>query len=152
MVNGKFITMIIFLLILLAISILLEGTLLTLPLTLVCLICLTIFKRDTSVFAIAFIAGIFLDIFHVQPIGGTSIFFVCALFLILLYKKKYEIYSIPFVMLSTLFGSFLYLTIFKDSGAVLLSFVSAVVAVILFCGIAFFAKFQTKSHSEFLQV
>jgi hypothetical protein len=144
--------MIIFLIILLIIAILLEGTLLAIPLSLVCLICFTIFRRDTSVFPLAFFAGLFIDIFRVQPIGGTSLFYVCFLFLILLYKKKYEIYSIPFVMLSTLFGTFLYLMIFQNGNAFILALVSAGIAVILFAAISVVTAVKGRNKSSFRAV
>jgi cell shape-determining protein MreD len=130
--------MIILLTILLTLSVLLEGTLTTLPLTLVCLICFTIFKRDTSVFPYAFFAGLFIDVFRVQPLGGTSLFYVGFLFLILLYKKKYEIYSFPFVMMATFSGSFFQLLFYGYENVILQAVISAVIASLLFGVIRFF--------------
>jgi len=78
-------------LLLIIISVFLEGTVTTLPLTLVCLLCLTIYKREGIVFLIAFLAGLLLDILRVNMVGESSLFFVVFVFLILLYQRKYEI-------------------------------------------------------------
>ena len=124
--------MIIFLLILLLVSIILEGTVTALPLVILCLICMTICLRNSIVFFPAFIAGIFLDAFALRPIGGTSVFFLVTVFLILLYQRKYEINSYPFILLASFLSSFLYLFIFDYHGAIVLSCVSSVIAVLLF--------------------
>ena len=126
------------------ISMLLEGALTTLPLTLICLLCFTIIKRDTSVLPLAFATGFFLDIFRVQSIGTTSLFFICFLFLVLLYQKKYEIYSAPFAMISALLGSAVYLWVFGHKEIVPLAIVSSAVATILFAII----RYLTESHEH----
>lgn len=124
--------MIIFLFILLLISVLLEGTVTALPLVLICLICMTIVVRDSFIFLPAFLAGIFLDAFALRSIGETSMFLLLLVFLILLYQRKYEIDSYPFVLLASFVGSFLFLTIFGYSSAILEACASAVIAVLLF--------------------
>jgi hypothetical protein len=144
--------MFIFLTILLILSIMLEGTITMLPLTFVCLLCFTIFRRDASVLPLAFFAGLFIDIFRVQQIGETSLFYICYLFLILLYKKKYEIYSIPFVMLSTFFGAFFYLLLFQNPNALILSLVSAGIAVVLFAGISLVTAVKGRNKTAFRSV
>ncbi len=73
--------MVYFLLLLLIISIFLEGTITTLPLVFVCFICLTILMRNPSLFFLAFFAGILLDAFGLRPIGEASIFFLFSVFL-----------------------------------------------------------------------
>jgi cell shape-determining protein MreD len=145
--------MVLVLTVLLTVSVLLEGTLTSLPLTVVCLICFTIFKRDTSVFPFAFFAGLLIDIFRVQPIGGTSMFYIGFLFLILLYKKKYEIYSFPFVMLATFFGSFFFLLFFGYESVILQACISAVIACILFAIVSFFDTTKAaRQKTKFLSV
>lgn len=145
--------MIIFLIILLAFAILLEGTVTTLPLVLICLISFTVMKRDTSVFLPAFIAGLLLDIFHVQQAGTSSIFYICFLFLILLYKKKYEIYSTPFVLMATFFGAFLFLLLTKAESILLQSVISAILAVLLFTVLRVFTDAKVKKqNTKFLTV
>ncbi len=117
---------------LLIISIFLEGTITTLPLVLVCLLILTIIKRDASIFPVAFFAGLLLDTMLVHRLGGASIFFLTFVFLILLYQKKYEINSYPFVLVSSFLGGLLFLTIFGYSGAILQALVGSMIAGMLF--------------------
>src|SRR5258706_10781636 len=97
-----------FLGILLAITIFLEGTVTTLPLVLIYLLCLTIWKRDAVVFPIAFVGGLLLDILVVRAIGVSSLFFVIFVFLALLYQRKYEINSYPFVAFASFLGSIVF--------------------------------------------
>ena len=120
------------LLIVLFIAGILEGTVTTLPLVLVCLLCLTIIKRDTTVFFAAFFVGILLDVFTLHVVGGASVFFLLFVFLILLYQRKYEIYSYPFVMVASFFGSVLFLLSFSYKDVLVQSFVSAVIGIVVF--------------------
>jgi cell shape-determining protein MreD len=138
--------MVILLTILLIVAVLLEGTTTTLPLTLVCLICFTVIKKDTSVFLLAFLAGMFIDVFRVQQIGSTSIFYISLLLLILLYKKKYEIYSVPFVLLATFFSSFFFLMVFGLENFMIQSIIAALVAMGVFAGLRFFI--DAKQHKQ----
>lgn len=125
---------IIFLLLLLG-AIIVEGTMTTLPLVLVCLLCLTILTRDTIVFLVAFVAGIFLDAFALRSIGGTSIFLLLFVFLILLYQRKYEIYSYQFVMVAAFIGSVLFLKMFGYDGILFQAGLVAIITGILFAGV-----------------
>ena len=124
--------MIIFLFIFLLFSILLEGTATALPLVLICLICMTVAMKDSFIFLPAFIAGIFLDVFALRPIGETSIFLLLAVFVILLYQRKYEINSYPFVFMASFVGSYVFLILFGYSGVLIQAGASAVIAVLLF--------------------
>jgi hypothetical protein len=135
MENGKWTVenhMFIFLYILLFLSVLLEGTVTTLPLVLVCLLCLTILKREASVFLFAFFSGIMLDIFTLRPVGGASIFFLMFVLLILLYQRKYEIYSFPFVMTASFLGSLLFLGIFSYDYIILQAAMSIILGTVVF--------------------
>lgn len=124
--------MIILLFILLLISIFLEGTVTSLPLVFLCLLCLTILLRDSWLFLVAFLAGIFLDTFALRPLGESSIFFLIVVFLILLYQRKYEINTYPFVLIASFVGSLIFLVIFAYNAAVILASVSAIIAILLF--------------------
>jgi cell shape-determining protein MreD len=139
--------MIYFLSFFLILSVFLEGTATTLPLVFVCLLCLTVLMRGPAMFFLAFIAGIFLDSFALRPIGQTSIFFLIVIFLILLYQRKYEINSYPFVFIASCIGAMLYLVIFGYTNIVLQAFLSALFAMIIFS----FSRIVTlKSHDETL--
>ena len=127
--------MIVFLLLLLCISVLLEGTVTTLPLVFVCLLCLTILQRNALIFFFAFVSGIFLDVFALRPLGETSIFLLTVTLLIILYQRKYEINSYPFVIIASFLGSFAFLFIFGYSDAFLQAGLCALIAIVLFAGV-----------------
>ena len=105
--------MFIIFLIILTLAILLEGTVTTLPLVFLCLLCFAIIIQDWRIFPLAFGAGILLDMFAVRPVGSASMFFLILFFLLLLYQRKYEITSMPFVGIAAFIGSGLFLTIFE---------------------------------------
>ncbi len=130
------------LLVLLIIAVIVEGSIISIPLTLITLLCITIIRRDTSVFIVAFLAGIFLDIFALRQIGGTSIFFITFVFLILLYQRKYEIYSYPFVLAGSFIGATLFLSVFRYANVLPQAGISVIVAFFLFACIRLFAKYQ----------
>lgn len=90
-------------------SLILNATLTTVPLSLIALLTLTVTKKKDYVFLLAFVMGVILDITAVRPIGATSLFFVACVFLVLLYDRKYEIDSMPFVMITAFVGSLIFL-------------------------------------------
>lgn len=94
-------------------GIILEGTIWQLPITLCLLLIFFIFTKKASVFPLAFIAGLTLDVFRVDPIGLRSIFLILFLFLVALYERKFEIRSLPFVLTASVLGSSLYLLFFN---------------------------------------
>lgn len=119
-------------LVLLFFSIFLEGTVTALPLVFICLICITIIRRDALIFLLAFVSGIFLDAFALRTIGETSIFLLLSVFLILQYQRKYEINTYPFVFISSFVGSLLFLIILGFNGAFIEACASALIAVLLY--------------------
>jgi len=129
--------MIYWLFVLLVITIFLEGTVTALPLVFVSLLCLTILLRNPFMFFVAFLSGIFLDVFAVRTVGQTSIFFLIAVLLIFLYQRKYEINSYPFVTFASFIGSFFYLFVFGYPAAVWQAVGSSIFALLLFIIIRF---------------
>lgn len=119
------------------ISIFLEGTVTNLPLVFISLVILTIAMRNLFLFILAFVAGIFLDTFALRTLGMTSIFLLFYVLLMLLYQRKYEINSYPFVMLATFAGSLIYLSIFGYPNALLLACISSVIGLLLFISYRF---------------
>lgn len=99
--------MIIFL-ISLALGILLESSITTVPLTLVSIIFLAVSRKSNDVFLIAFLAGLILDILSFSLVGISSIYFVTVTYLIFLYQKKFEIETLNFLLVISFFGSFFY--------------------------------------------
>jgi hypothetical protein len=132
--------MILLLLLLLIIATIIEGTMTTLPLVLICILCLTIVTRNIFVFLASFFVGLFLDIFALRPLGETSLFLLFFVLLLLLYQRKYEINSYPFVLLASFAGSFLFLTIFGYQDVFVQSSLSAMVAFVLFAVVRFVEK------------
>jgi len=114
------------------ISIFLEGTVTNLPLVFISLVILTIAIRNLFLFFLAFFAGILLDAFALRPLGETSMFLLICVFLMLLYQRKYEINSYPFVLLASFFGSLIYLFLFGYLNAWGLACASVVIALLLF--------------------
>lgn len=114
------------------IALLLEGTVTNLPLVFIALVIVTIAMRNLFLFLLAFISGIFLDAFALRPLGETSIFLLLCVFLMLLYQRKYEINSYPFVFLASFVGSLIYLLLFGYSNAFGLAGASIIVSLLLF--------------------
>lgn len=106
----------------------LESTIVPLPLSFIFLLLLSVWKRDDSIFLIACLSGIVLDILMVRTIGVSSLFFLFAVFLILSYQRKYEIHSFQFVSVASFIGSAMYLILFPRSGIVMYAILSCIVA------------------------
>lgn len=121
-------------------AVLLEGMMIHLPITLVCLLCWAIAKRDASVFLGAFFAGIVLDIFALRAIGSTSLFFLLFIFLILLYQKKYEINSYPFVFVASFLGSLGFLGVFGYGNIFFQALITSVLALLFFTLVRYIQK------------
>lgn len=99
--------------VLLLLALLLEGTLTYLPITLLLLIFLTVQKRGNWIFPTAFFSGLVLDIFYLNPLGLTSLFFLIFLFLIFLYERKFEISSPFFILISSFVGVVSFMFLFR---------------------------------------
>lgn len=130
--------MILVLFLLLFFSIIAEGTVTMLPLVVISLLCLAILTRSSMVFVSAFVAGILLDAFALRPLGLTSLFLVTFVFLILLYQRKYEIYSYQFVVVASFLGGLLFLFTSHSVQPILYAFVGTIVAVCFFALIRLF--------------
>lgn len=112
--------------------VIIEGTLTTLPLTLIFLLCLTVMKRQEWIFPLAFIAGILLDVFVFRTPGITSLYFVSFVFLLLLYQRKYETATMPFVAIAAFFGSMGYMMLIGHSAVLLQVLLSTLIATSTF--------------------
>jgi cell shape-determining protein MreD len=125
------------------ISLLLESTVIQLPLTLLLLIIVFVFRKSEDIFLLGFILGIFLDIFSFRQVGISSIFFISFLFLISLYDRKYEIRTLLFISIAAILGTSLYLWIDKAQHIVMLTSISACISIGYF-----FAASVVFSHAE----
>jgi len=120
--------------------IILEGILTTVPLTLIFLLCLTVMKRQEWIFIPAFFAGLILDVFSFRPIGLTSMYFLSFMFLLLLYQRKYETATLPFVVISSFFGTLLYLLLIAQPSFFFQAILSTVIAGTAFIIYRLFSK------------
>lgn len=118
------------LLTLLLIALFLQGTVTTVPLALVVLLISGIHVKQKA-FILAFFAGLLLDILLIRNLGITSLFFLIFSALFMLYQRKYEINSYPFVLVSSFAGSYLYLLLFERA-SILQAGISCIIAVVLF--------------------
>ena len=124
--------MIIFPVVLLLIALFLESSVTSIPLVLLVLISFTVIYRNYSVFIMAFIFGLILDILTFKTVGISSLFFISVMFLILIYEKKFEIKTNYFVILASFLGSFFFLFIFGYGNIILQSFLSILIGLLIF--------------------
>src|SRR5438046_2772111 len=101
-----------FFLVLSMLAIVLQSVLVTWPLFLGLIACIVVIDKKPVVFLIAFLLGLILDSITFHPAGASSLFFICFLFLIFLYQRKFEIRTMPFLFFSSLIGSIIYLELF----------------------------------------
>jgi len=141
--------MTIFFLLVIPLLIWLELTYTTLPLLLIALTILVVLHKNFLVFAIAFLGGLFIDSISVRPLGITSLFLVSWLFLCLLYERKYEINSLPFVFTSSLFGSSIYLLLHSSSYILFQALISAVITSMIYVLIKLFSPKRDKMKLSF---
>lgn len=118
--------------ILLLISLVLEASITTLPLILLVLICITVIYKDYSVFFLALVFGIFLDIFTFKPIGLSSTFFISIIFLILIYQRKFEITTNYFVFFASFLTSLSFLFLSGNMNIVVQSVISSLIGLLIF--------------------
>ncbi len=112
----------------------------TLPLILIVLLCLTIVFKRSWIFGLAFFMGLFLDLYLVRNPGQTSLFFIVFLIIVLLYERKFEIKTKPFVFLSTFVGTLFYLLLFNYDYIFAQAFASSIVSLLLFRGLLIFKE------------
>ncbi len=89
-------------------SVIVEGSITTFPLSILVIILSYIILRSNLVFVLAFLMGLLLDVMTFRRFGITSMIFLGLLFLIFLYQRKFEIASLPFVFFSLLIGGYTY--------------------------------------------
>lgn len=132
---------------LLILAILLQGTVTTVPLAVIVFLCIGILRRDRRVFMIGFFAGIFVDILSLHPLGTTSLFLIISSFLMFLYQRKYEINSLPFLLFSSFFGAFIYLSILNAEYVIFNTILSTILGGTLFSVLRIFLPHQ-ESHPQ----
>lgn len=116
----------------LLIMVLLEGTITTVPVTLLTLLILIIVSKQEWIIILAFFAGLWLDLLLIRPLGASSLFFAVFIFIVLLYGRKFEIQTFPFVCIASFLGAILYLWMFGYNYVLAQALVSAILAILLF--------------------
>ncbi len=120
-----------FLLVLLLLSLILEGALISLPFVFILLLIILIKKKESWVFLLAFLFGILLDALSLRPLGQSSVFFLLFLFAVLIYERKFEIDNLFFVAISSFIGSLVFLSLFDNAAVLPKALISAFLAVLL---------------------
>lgn len=130
----------------LLVSIFLESTLITVPLTLLLIIFTAVTVKNNDIFILAFLGGLLLDFLTLGTIGLSSAFFVLFVTIIFLYQKKFEISSLNFIALISFLGSIIYL--FLTNSNHLIS--EALVATIIMISSFFIFKKTIKKPAKYV--
>jgi len=109
-----------------------ESVFTTIPIVFLTVVVLYVIQKQAWILALAFSAGLFLDIMLVRQIGTTAFFLTCFLFLVFLYERKYEVQSYWFVFFSTIGGSLLYTLFFRGEVLIGESIAAALLSLLLF--------------------
>lgn len=116
---------------LLVASVVIEGLATTIPLVWVVLLVQYSLRRK-PLFIHALIAGLALSLFSVSSLYVYSLVLIMLLLTVVLYERKFEISTLPFVALASFFGSIVFLFIGGYNEVLLQAFVSALLASFLF--------------------
>ena len=133
---------------LLIIAIFFQGGITNIPLTLGALILLWIVYQAGWVIIVAFFTGVFIDIVTFHPFGSSSVFFIVTLFLILLYQRKFEIQSVPFIGASVFVFSLLYSAFFIHKSSLLGALATAGIITSVYLLIASLATGKRSSRIQ----
>ena len=128
-------------------SVFLESSVTTIPLVFLVLLAFFVLERKEWIFALAFLAGIFLDILSFRTVGTTSVFFLVFLFLVFLYERKFETATSYFIFAASLAGSILFLSLFSYNGVIIEGLVSSLIGVLIFM---VFSKFNNPVRKEII--
>lgn len=128
--------------VLLILSVLLESSVTSIPLVLIAILIGAVTLKKNEMFLLAFLAGMLLDMLTLKTMGISSLFFVLYVFVIYLYRRKFEIENLNFVLAFSFIGSLLYL-LFTGSG---LSISQSIVATLI-SGVSFYV-FQTTNKKS----
>ena len=131
-------------------SIVLQSSVTTLPLVILFFLNAAVVAKKTWIFPMAFLAGLVLDVLLLNPLGGTSIFLVILLFVVLLYDKKFDIQTFPFVFLASFIVSLIYFIVIGHTSNIFIqAIISAVVSTLSFFLLVLFNKINIKESIGF---
>lgn len=119
-----------------------SAALTTFPFMLLLLLNIAVFTKKTWIFAASFLTGLTLDILYFDILGKTSLFFTLFILVVILYERKFETQTYPFIFIFSFLGSLVYLTLFGSPSIVIQSMFAP------FTGIIFFYFFKKFTISE----
>lgn len=128
----------------LIISLTLESSITTLPLTLLILLFASVATRSNNIFGLAFLSGLALDLLSFRTIGISSIYFTCFIFVIFLYQKKFEIQTLHFIIIFSFLGSLGYLILIGANNFFIQSIFSAFLSSSSFFTLGIFNRKKLK--------
>jgi len=111
---------------------LLEGTVISLPFSFLSLIFLATTRKHVSVFFLAIVNGLILDLITLRPLGITGIFYTVFLFLLFLYERKYETSTLPFILSAVFVGVLIYSVIFSNTHITLQIILSIIIITLVY--------------------
>lgn len=139
-----------FIIILIFILTLLQGSVTTLPLVILFFLIAAVVTKKNWIFPSAFLVGIALDVFLLNPVGKTSLFLIVFLFVVLLYDKKFDIQTFPFVFLASFIGSLIYfITVSHTSNIFTQAILSGIISTFSFWIVVILNKFDMKERLGF---
>ena len=118
--------------IILALTILLEASSTTIPLTLILLLIYAVYKNDLNVLFLGFFSGIFLDIVRLETVGVTPLYFVLLLSLALMYKRKFETESSYYILIFSFSGVLLFSVLKGLNAPFIYAVLSAILAFLIY--------------------
>lgn len=124
----------------LLIAVLLEATLMQLPLALVALIVFSVLERRAWILLLGVFAGLLLDSLTFRLLGTSSIFFLVVLGLLFLYKKKYETYHIGFASVFLFVACLVYELIFGLPSIFLATLLATFIGIVILLLIQYLAS------------
>lgn len=130
--------------ILLIVSLILETTIITIPLVFLVLLNITVWKKEPWIFPIAFVIGVILDMLLSKTIGISSFYFTLFMFLVLSYQRKFEINTVYFIIASSFLGSLGFLLILGYNNSIILNAIlSSIIGTLLFITYSWNLKIKT---------
>lgn len=97
---------------LLLLSLILEGTLISIPLLVAAVVATSVIYRNAWYIAGVFLIGIIYDMMTMQNTGQTSVFLLVVIALSELYQRKFETRTFLFVTIATIVSVSIYILIF----------------------------------------
>lgn len=117
----------------LILALILESTIIKAPLVLSVIAAISSIEKVETVFLVAFIAGLILDVITFSTPGLRSLFLISFVFMIYFYERKFEINNLLFVIFSSVVGSFIYIVLIYPNSFFLLQMgISVVTSVLVF--------------------